>query len=173
MKKVNLITIAAKGAWCSEREPEYRVKYWLEKDSFNLFYTGKLIKEFGYKNCDEIENSDRFFPLFKTDVVQLEKRYISSFKNKEMEEAIKTIIRNDNYGSASGYDVAFKMYIEDVGLEFDWLDYKRQYLMKDAEQWCVKNNIPYYIPESDELGSIGDASECWQILGSIDNNSAE
>ena len=146
--KVEIRNIIMFGKWYSEEENEYEENYWFEKSSSAIFYSGKLIEEFGYKDCGEIKSSGHFIPLFKTDIIELEKEFIANYPDKSVEETINNIIKNNNNGYAPGYGVAFSILLQDYP-EFD--EFSREYhsfeknrLTKDAEEWCERNNIPYY-----------------------------
>lgn len=151
--KVDLKEVAFHGEWCSESDPEYKVTNWFEKSSMQFFYTGKLIDEFGYKDCDEIELSGHFIPVFKTDVVALKKEFVAAFYSREVEEEILMIMeRNKNrHRNFTGYDVAFKIFCEEHEDFWDaYWDYERGRLLEDAEKWCKENSIPYYLPDDPE-----------------------
>lgn len=152
--KVDLLNAAFCGEWCSEEE-KFEITYWFEKSSFQFFYTGKLIDEFGYKDCAEIESSGHFIPVFKTDIITLQKDFIANYHNKEIEETINNIIEKDNYGYDLGYEVAFRILTQDFP-EYDdfakeYYAFEKKQLKKDAEKWCRENNIPYYVPYDEEL----------------------
>lgn len=152
--KLELRDVLMRGKWYKEEDSEYEVEYWLEKSSLQLFYTENLIEEFGYKNCDEIKKSGHFIPFFKTDIIALQKKFIENYPDKAVEETMNDIIKNDNYGYNSGYDVAFRILTQDYA-EFrkfsdDYYDFEKKQLLKDAEQWCKENNIPYYTENDSE-----------------------
>lgn len=149
--KADLREAAYYGEWCSEEDSEYEVHAWFEKSSFKFFYTSKLINKFGYKNCEEIENSGHFIPVFKVDIIELQKEFIANYPDKEIEETMNEIIANDNYEFESGYEVAFRILTQDYP-EFDefgdkYFDYEQRVLLESAQKWCIKNNIPYYSPD--------------------------
>lgn len=152
--KLELRDVAMEGKWYSEEDTEYEAEYWFEKSSFQLFYTGDLIEAFGYKDCDEIKNSGHFIPFFKTDIISLQKKFIADYPDKAVEETLNNIIENDNYGYNSGYDVAFRILTQDYAefYEFanEYYDFEKKQLLKDAEQWCKDNNIPYYTENDPE-----------------------
>lgn len=146
--KLELRNVIMYGEWDSEEDYKYEENYWFEKSSFALFYSEKLIEEFGYKDCDEIKSSGHFIPFFKTDIVALQKEFIANYPDKAVEETINDIIRNDNYGYSSGFVVAFRILTQDYP-EFDefsraYYAFEKNQLTKDAEEWCERNNIPYY-----------------------------
>ncbi len=164
--KIDLSDAAFCGEWCSE-EAEYEIIYWFEKSSFQFFYTGKLINEFGYKDCEEIESSGHFIPVFKTDVIELQKNFIADYHNKEIEETINSIIENNNYGYDSGYEVAFRILTQDFP-EYDdfskeYYSFEKKQLEEDAEKWCKENAIPYYAPYDKEL-KIDINLLCWHAI---------
>lgn len=148
--KIDISAAARFGEWCSEEDSEYEVHAWFEKSSFKFFYTSKLINKFGYKDCEEIENSGYFIPAFKVDIIELQKEFIANYPDKEIEETLNWIIANDNFEFDSGYEVAFRILTQDYP-EFDefgdkYFDYEQCVLRESAQKWCDENNIPYYTP---------------------------
>ncbi len=146
--KVDLKDAAYYGEWDSEEDSWCDVHAWFEKSSFKFFYTSNLIDKFGYKDCVEIKESGYFIPVFKTDVIALQKEFIATYHDKQIEETMNTIIENDNYGYDSGYEVAFRILTQDYPqfAEFskEYFNYEKQKRLQDAKIWCRKNNIPYY-----------------------------
>lgn len=146
--KIDLTDAAFYGEWCSEEDSEYEVNAWFEKSSFGFFYTSNLINKFGYKNFEEIQNSGYFIPVFKTDIIALQKEFIANYPDKRIEETMNEIIANDNFGYSSGYEVAFRILTQDYP-EFDefcnkYFDYEQSVLLESAQKWCSENGIPYY-----------------------------
>lgn len=146
--KVDLKDAAYYGKWDSEEDSWCDVHAWFEESSFKFFYTSNLIDEFGYKDCDEIKESGFFIPVFKTDIIALQKEFIANYHDKQIEETMNTIIENDNYEYDSGYEVAFRILTQDYP-QFDefsneYFNYEKQQRLQDAENWCLENDIPYY-----------------------------
>lgn len=146
--KVEIRNIIMFGEWDREEDYKYEENCWFEKSSCTVFYSSNLIEEFGYKDCGEIKSSGHFIPLFKTDIVALQKEFIANYPDKSVEETINYILENDNFGYASGFSVAFRILTSDYP-EFN--EFSREYhafekkrLTKDAEEWCERNHIPYY-----------------------------
>ena len=152
--KVDLKEAASYGEWCSETDSEYEVFAWFEKSSFKFFYTENLINKFGYKDCKEIETSGHFIPVFKVDIIALQKNFIANYPDKEVEATMNEIIANDNFNYRSGYDVAFRILTQDYP-EFNefcdkYFDFEKRVLIESAQKWCFENNIPYYTPNDPE-----------------------
>lgn len=121
--------------------------YWLEINNYTFFSTTELIDDFLYIDSADIEKSEKYIQLFNRNIVELEKEYIERFNEKSMKDDIQLILEgNEDYD----YNLAFKIFIEESGLDQDWFEYKRSVLIADAIQWCKKNNIPYYLPYIDE-----------------------
>ena len=159
--KIDISVAARFGEWCSEEDSKYEVHAWFEKSSLKFFYTSKLIDKFGYKDCEEIENSGHFIPVFKVDIIALQKEFIANYPDKEIEETMNEIIANDNYEFESGYEVAFRILTQDYpkfdGFRNEYFDYEQRVLLECAQKWCIKNNIPYYSPDdSDRILDLRD-----------------
>ena len=105
--KVEIRNIIMFGEWDREEDYKYEENCWFEKSSCTVFYSSNLIEEFGYKDCGEIKSSGHFIPLFKTDIVALQKEFIANYPDKSVEETINYILENDNFGYASGFSYAF------------------------------------------------------------------
>lgn len=153
--KVDINKAARFGEWCSEEDSEYEVYAWFEKSSFKFFYTSNLIEKFGYEDCEEIENSGHFIPVFKVDIIALQKEFIANYPDKEIAETMNEIIANDNYEFESGYEVAFRILTQDYpkfyGFRDEYHTYEQNQLVQKAKEWCCENNIPYYEPFDREL----------------------
>lgn len=152
--KIDLKDAAYYGEWDSEEDSWCDVHAWFERSSFKFFYTSNLIDKFGYKDCGEIKKSGHFIPVFKTDVITLQKEFIANYRDKQIEETMNDILENDNYGYSSGYEVAFRILTQDYP-QFDefsdeYFNYEKQQRLQDAENWCRENDIPYYIPDDPE-----------------------
>lgn len=145
--KIDLSDAAFSGEWNSEKEIEFEINYWFEKSSFQFYFTGKLINEYGYKDYDEIKSSGYFIPVFKTDIVALEKEYVSKFLSDEVADEIISIMEQnkDKHINCTGYNVAFLTFCDEhEHLYDDYQKYEINQLNKDAKKWCEENNIPYY-----------------------------
>lgn len=150
--KIDLRDAAFYGAWCSEREREFDILCWFEKSSFQFFYVEKLINEFGYKDCNEIEESGYFVPVFKTDIVALKKEFVANLHLKEVENELQAILEyNAKHRHCTGYDAAFNIFCEEhEDFQVDYQNYEQKQLLKEAEIWCNENAIPYYTPNDPE-----------------------
>ena len=136
--KVEIRNIMTFGEWDSEEDYKYEENCWFEKSSCTVFYSSNLIEEFGYKDCGEIKSSGHFIPLFKTDIIELEKEFIANYPDKSVEETINNIIKNNNNGYAPGYGVAFSILLQDYP-EFDEFSKEYHSFEKTASQKMRKN----------------------------------
>ncbi len=164
--KIDLSDAAFYSIWNSEKELKYEVNNWLEKSSFQFFYTGILIDEFGYKDYAEIEASGHFIPVFKTDIVALKKEYVSRFLYKEAADEILMIMEHNKnkHSNFTGYDVAFNIFCEEhEDIYDDYWNYERCQRIKGAEKWCRENDIPYYVPYDAELKFDLNNSYCFAL----------
>ncbi len=148
--KTDLTNAAFYSEWCSEEDSKYKVHVWFEKSSFAFFFTSNLIDKFGFENFEEIEKSGYFIPVFKTDIIALQKKFIADYPDKRIEETMNEIIANDNFGYNSGYEVAFRILTQDYP-EFNefcdkYFNYEQSVLLENAQKWCAENEIPYYSP---------------------------
>ncbi|MBQ2842181.1 MAG: hypothetical protein IJE72_04020 [Clostridia bacterium] len=164
--KIDLTDAAFYSTWNSEKELKYEFNNWLEKSSYQFFYTEKLIDEFGYKDYAEIEASGHFIPVFKTDIVALKKEYVLRFLSKEAADEILMIMEynRNKHSNFTGYDVAFNIFCEEHEDIFDdYWNYERSHLLKDAEKWCKGNGVPYYAPYDTELKFDLNNSYVWAL----------
>lgn len=125
---------------------------WLAKSNFHFVDLTDLEVNYGYKSCSDILASGEFVPLFKKNFLELQKEFIVSFNNKALEEELELILKqNKDYS----YEDAFYTLIADKELNDDWACYEKDQGLKMAKQWCIENNIPYYISKDrpDHLGS--------------------
>lgn len=143
---------------CDELESLTEPLMWLAKSNFHFVDLSDLKMNYGYKNCNDILASGEFVPLFKKNFSILQKEFIVSFNNKALVEELELILeKNKDYC----YDDAFYTLIADKELNDAWDCFEKKQNLKMAKQWCVDNNLPYYISKirPDHLGSqSGDGS---------------
>lgn len=145
--KIDITDAAFYGNWNSEESEKYKTIYWFEKSSCQFFYTGKLIKQFGYKSQKEIQNSGWFIPVFKRDSIAMQKEFISTYPDHKISEELKKI-QNRNILHPLSLSVAFRILTQDYP-EYDdfsnkYFEYEKAQLIEDAKKWCKKNGIHWY-----------------------------
>ncbi|MBQ2694678.1 MAG: hypothetical protein IJF57_03910 [Clostridia bacterium] len=133
-------------------EPLSEPLMWFAKSNFHFVDLPDLKVNYGYKNCDDILASGEFVPLFKRNLLELQKKFIVSFNNKALEEELELIFKqNKDYS----YEDAFYTLIADKELNDVWDCCEKNQGLEMAKQWCIDNNIPYYFSKDrpDHLGS--------------------
>ena len=113
---------------------EEHTKWWFCTTDYKVYETEEIIAQFSYENQEMIAASDTFLPLFRTDIIALEKEFLEEFAYEG------DFVCEDS----SNFDLSFKIYIEDF-LEREWYAFESDRLCKDAVKWCKENGIPYRI----------------------------
>lgn len=130
----NIDKILYYGRYYSNERQGYKTLWWFCLDDFEVYDTQKLIEQYAYANCKEIISSEKYIPLFRTDIVSLEKRFIKEHGFHDLK--IQDYQVND-------YDVAFKIFIDRHFLTKQWYEFERKQLYNDAVKWCKENGISF------------------------------
>lgn len=127
--------------------------YWLDKKDFHVVPSSHIQSVYGYQNDSDTLKFGQFIKLFKKDVIELEKEYVAIYHGQEMEKSIEMFLAENKDCS---YEDAFFNFISNNTLKKSWEEYKNSQLIQEAKQWCIENNIPYYISKNkpDHLGSL-------------------
>ena len=137
MIKINEIMFY--GRYYDSDKQSYNNYWWFDKADEKVFSVKEIMQLFNYESEDEIFEIGSFIPLFKVDILNLEKAFIKDLNNKEISKKFK-----DKDGEA--LNISFLEYIEREPLIEDlWFDYERKHLSSQAENWCKENHIPYKI----------------------------
>lgn len=116
--------------------------FWLRKSNYKVYDGEELIEKGEFKNADELEKSEKYIPLYKTDIVVEEKAFVEKFY-PELEKDILDILKKYpeyNYDSAFNYIIP-----KDSKRENHWCKYLYERLIEDAVSWCEKHNLRYAI----------------------------
>ena len=128
-------TILYYGRYYPFIENEYGFYWWFSNIDFTIYSVDELLGRMGFYTYQDICDSDVFFPLFKTDIVQTEKNFLSE----------RSLLKEFGMyiGGFPDEDAAFKSFIEKLGLQNQWFEYERYILRNDAVAWCKKHNIVF------------------------------
>jgi len=114
--------------------------WWFSKDDYQIYSSENLIKEYSYKDTDDILQSGYFIPLFQTDIIELEKKFLAEYNSKSLQAKTEKLVAQSN----GDFDLAFKSLIEvEEGMSENWYEFERKKLYNDAVNWCQKHNIKY------------------------------
>ena len=114
--------------------------WWFSKDDYQIYSSENLIKEYSYKDTDDILQSEYFIPLFQTDIIELEKEFLAEYNSKPLQAKTENLVTQSN----GNFDLAFKTLIEvEEGMSENWYGFERKKLYNDAVNWCQKHNIKY------------------------------
>lgn len=123
------------GRYYSCIKNEYDNYWWFDLINYTIVSVDELITDMDFKDYDEICKSEYYIPLFKTDIILLEKQFMLNYHSSKFEKIAKTSL---------DYDVAFKTFIEYEHVAVYWHEYERSALYSDAVLWCKKNHIAYH-----------------------------
>lgn len=137
MVKINEIMFY--GRYYSDEKNSFDILWWLCLDDFSVYDTETLLSDYSYQSLSEIRETLRFIPFFKTDIIQLEKKFIDKLNNKKLRKVFEKILLDSNHN----YDVTFKVFIEREFMVDSWSEFEKSQLRKDAIVWCKMNRIPY------------------------------
>lgn len=114
--------------------------WWFGKDDYQIYSSESLIKEYSYKDTDDILQSEYFIPLFQTDIIELEKEFLAEYNSRPLQDKTEKLVTQAN----GNFDLAFKTLIEvEEGMSENWYGFERKKLYNDAVNWCQKHNIKY------------------------------
>lgn len=129
---VNIDDLSEYGRFYSDLKEH--TQWWFCIADYKIYDGEKIIAQFAYENQEMIAASDIFLPLFRTDIIALEKEFLKKFAYEG----------DFTCEDPSNFDLSFKIYIEDF-LEREWYAFEKEQLCKDAVKWCEENGIPYRI----------------------------
>lgn len=110
--------------------------WWFSRTDNSVVSIEEIKSVYGWSTTEQILAQSLFFPLFKTDMIQLEKEYMKNFKAGSIEA-----IMEDKKVS---YHVAFNIFVETPVENFHrWKEYEKKQLVHDAVIWCKANGLPY------------------------------
>ncbi|ETA81938.1 hypothetical protein [Youngiibacter fragilis] len=116
---------------------EYEGSYWwFDLHDYKIYSIDQLRSLFP----DEIFTTEvnllmkDIIPLFKTEIIEVEKVYIQQKNDKKMSEAFCKV-------SDDKFDQFFKKYIDEHLLLNDWWNFERKILISDCIEWCKSNRI--------------------------------
>lgn len=136
---INISKIMFYGRYFDDEDNKYEISWWLCVDDYEIYHIETLFSEYSYESISEIEETSNFVPLFKTDILQLEKEFINKLNNKTLLNSFSKIL----LANSDSYDVAFRVFIEREFLVDYWSEFEKSQLQKDAIAWCKQNHIPY------------------------------
>ena len=132
--KIKISEIAYYGRFYSNLTEH--VIWWFCTLDFQICDTETIISVYGFSSIEEILDSSKFIPLFKTDIIELEKKFLKE-KNIALEKIGSEIQRIQDF------DKCFKIFIEAAYLTQHWHMFEKQHLFSDAIVWCKNNAIPF------------------------------
>ena len=110
-------------------------------NDYQVYNMEDLIENYSFKDRNEIEQSNMYVELFKTNIVDLQKKFIE-LNNFQNNKKFRTILLEE-----TEYSVAFGRFIDYFHYEMwpSWYAFIEEHLINDAIEWCRKNNIPYIV----------------------------
>ena len=130
LMKVNIDEICEYGRFYSDLKEH--AQWWFCIADYNIYDGEEMAAKFAYYDKEMIVAAGGFVPLFRTDVIALEKEFLEEFAYEG------DFVCED----PSDFDLSFKKYIESF-LEREWYAFEKERLCKDAVKWCKENGIPY------------------------------
>lgn len=128
------------GRYFDDENNQYEISWWLCVEDYEIYHTETLFADYSYESISEIEQTSKFVPFFKTDIIQLEKEFIKKLNNKTLLNSFNKLLVGNN-----SYNVAFRIFIEREFLFDYWSEFEKSQLREDAIAWCKNNHIPYTI----------------------------
>lgn len=114
-------------------DEEKETNWWYCKVDGHIYHMSDLTSQFGYVSIDEVENNGNYIQLFRTDIIELKKRFINAIaKNRKLCNL-----------PDSEFDIEFNKFIDQSSMHKEWFDYECAVLKQDAIEWCKQNNIPF------------------------------
>jgi hypothetical protein len=108
--------------------------WWFCRNDESIVALNDLFQHFGYTSLKEIQQSDAFIPLFRTNMVTVEHEFLDAYNLNDAIEEIE---------SEGDFDTGFKIYIDNHRLSAQWHEYEGNRLKEDAINWCHINGIKF------------------------------
>lgn len=93
---ININEIMFCGRFYEESENPYDVLWWFCSEDCKIYHTEDLMKDFNYKSVLQIEESLKYIPFFKTNIVELEKAFIEKLNNKSLYKKFEKILADND-----------------------------------------------------------------------------
>ena len=113
------------------------VNWWFCTMDYAIYDTEAIVSKFGYSSREKIETNNIFVPFFKTNMIELEKKFL-----KTISSSICTF--PFPFDDITTFDKNFKIYIENHFLIRNWYDFEKKHLCNDAIEWCNSHNIRFH-----------------------------
>lgn len=81
---LDLDSIIYYGRYYSCYENKYENYWWLDLIDYDIYSVDQLISDMGFESYDEICDSVYYIPLFKTDIVAAEKKFMADYDSKNL-----------------------------------------------------------------------------------------
>lgn len=107
----------------------------------------------GFTSIEDAIKSGRFVKFIKQDVFELQKEFIFRYKKDVFKQK-----KNKTFFSKKTskiYDSIFDLLVTNKGISEAWNKYFKSRMREIIEEWCKRNNIPFYYAKErpDHLGS--------------------
>lgn len=135
MVKINEIKYY--GQWCRETDPNYHC-WWYSTYDEKIYNVDELIEFFSFKNYEEIENSFSYIPLWKTDLIETAKLFVSKINDKNAQRFFSKKGDDSFFGEFKNYVTSNQNYFTRW-----WYEFENDTLVNDAIMWCKENHIAY------------------------------
>ena len=107
--------------------------WWVSKQDYSLICQQELMSQYGYKTRTEIEETGRFLPFARVNIILLERDYCREYYPKHIRK-----LASDNP------DTAFKRLVEQQNDIAHWHSFEKNALKAAVIQWCKVNGVPYF-----------------------------
>lgn len=118
-------------------EIKKHVNWWICITDYVIYDTETIVSNFGYADEKLIDADGIFVPLFKTDMIELEKEFMQTIPLGNRTDPFP-------YDDIPNFDRNFKIYIENHFLIRDWYDFEKRHLCNDAIEWCKLHNFRFH-----------------------------
>ncbi|MBR4013433.1 MAG: hypothetical protein IKJ00_03970 [Clostridia bacterium] len=129
--------------WYYGKSYSEKVIWWFCKIDEKIYQTEEILYKFNFTDEYSIIQSNCYIPLFKTDIVSLEKEYMQTLPYNIQ----KSFDKNFKTNSFDSYDLAFKEFLDtysyDFNYSYNWYEFEEKRLKNDAIIWCKQNSINY------------------------------
>lgn len=121
-----------------------------------MFYPGISKEEFESYLCiddytihrmNEIDNlTEKYIRLVRVDMRRLEECYcVVCLLASTMEKVVYEEFEKLRKKSPKEYDVTFRKWVEEAGLNWDWDLFSRSIIVNEIVHWCEDNEIEYEV----------------------------
>lgn len=110
--------------------------WWFSMADEKVVDADTLRREFGFQSVEQMRACTFLVPVFQTDIIDEERAFLRVQPRSPKLRRLEAL-------PDEALDRAFRAYIEQARLTYDWRAWEHRALRRDGEKWCREHGIPY------------------------------